>query len=196
MMDSDYVAWGTSPLGGLATVLAIENVSDSYELAEGISRADGFPPNAAFRMNPSFPRDVQVADAIQTRHGDAVMLISATLRELLERFEPPEMEYLPVTIYDHNGGIASDTHIVANSCHVMDVLDHDAMGIVWNPMDPMAIMLCQRVALDGSKMEESPALFRPKNLEKRILVRRDVSRAILEAGVTGPFFTELDEVRA
>lgn len=194
--EPDYVAWIANPLGGLATVLTIENVSDSYELSEGVSRADGFPTNAAFRMNPSFPRDVQVADAIQTHHGDGVMLISEALRELLESFAPPDMEYLPVTIYDHKGGVASETHTIANSCHVLDVLDHDAMGIVWNPMDPMAIMVCQRVALDTSKMDDAPALFRPKNLEKRVLVRRDVAEAIEAAGLTGPFFTELDEVRA
>jgi hypothetical protein len=193
---ANYVAWGTSPLGGLATLLPIENVSDAYELSEGISRADGFPPDAAYRMNPSFPRDVVVPDAVQSRGGGGIPIVSPRLRELIESFYPPDIEYLSITIYDHKGRVASDEHAIANSYHVVDCLDHDAMGIVWNPLDPMAIMTCERVALDPDALDGTPALFRAKNLEKRVLVRRDLADAIGEAGMSGVYFYELDDVRA
>lgn len=194
--EPDYVAWGTSPLGGFATVLTPENVPDAYELSEGVSRTDGFPSDAAYRMDPSFPRDVILPDAVKSRGGDGVPIVSPALRDLIASFDPPDIEYLPITIYDHKGRVASDEYVIANSYHVVDALDHDAMGIVWNPLDPMAIMTCERVALDASTLGGAPVLFRAKNLEKRVLARRDLAGAIAEAGLTGTYFYELDEVRA
>ncbi len=192
--DPDYVAWGTTSLGGYATLLEPENVPDDFQLSEGVSRADGFPPDAAFRFNPSYPRDVKLADAVHSRGGGGVPLVSPALRALIEGADPPDVEYLPVTIYDHKGHVASDAYVIVNSFHVVDCLDHDAMEIVWNSLDPMTIASCDGVVLDTSKIDGAPPLFRPKNLENRVLVRRDVAEAIEDAGLTGVFFEDLDEV--
>ena len=190
----DYVAWGTTSQGGFATLLPIENVEDSYELSEGLSRAEGFPPTAAFRMNPSYPRDVKLADAIHSRGGDGIPILSPALREAFEAAEPPDMEYLPVTIYDHKDRVASDVYVIANSYHVIDCLDHDAMDIEWNPLDPMSIMSCEQVVLDTERLPGAPAVFRAKNMEKRVLVRRDVAEALQASQFTGLWFDELEDV--
>jgi hypothetical protein len=194
--EPDYVVWGTTALGGFATVLTPENVPDAYELSEGVSRADGFPPDAAFRMNPSFPRDVALADAVQSRGGNGVPLVSPALRGVIEGFAPPDIEALPVTIYDHKGRVASDAYVVLNSFHVVDCLDHDRMGVVWNPLDPASIASCDGVVLDPARIDGAPALFRAKNLENRVLVRRDVAEAVRAAGLTGTFFWEPADVTA
>lgn len=190
----DYVAWSATPQGGFATLLAIENVPDEYELTEGVSRAEGFPPDAAFRMNPSFPRDVALADAVHSLGGDGVPVVSARIREVIDGFAPPETEYLPVTLFDHKGRVASDVYVIANSFHVVDCLDLDQMTVEWNPLDPDFMISCEGVVLDPSRLGDAPALFRPKGLQTRVLVRRDVADAIAASGATGVWCEELDEV--
>lgn len=189
-----YVAWGTTSRGSFATLLALENVPDDYELSEGISRADGFPPDAAFRMNPAFPRDVALADAIRSRNGTGVPVVSPVLRAVIESFDPPDIEFLPVTIYDHKGRVASDAYTVANSFHVVDGLDLKRMTVSWNPLDPDMMISCEGVVLDPAKLADAPALFRPKGLQNRVLVRRDVADAIAASGATGVWCEALDEV--
>lgn len=191
--DPDYVAWDTSPLGGFATLLPLENVPDRYELSEGVSRADGFPADAAFRMDPSHKKSRKVADAMGSRAGAGVPIVSSAIREIMASFDPPQTEFLPVTIYDHSGEVASDTHVIAHPCLVIDCLDHDAMGVVYNPLDPTAIMFCARVALDADKIDGAPAMFRAKGLA-RVLVRRDLADALSASGLTGMYFYELADV--
>ncbi len=194
--EPDYVVWGTTPLGGLATLLVAENVPDAYELSEGVSRAAGWPADAAFRMNPSFPRDVRLADAVHSRGGNGVPVVSPALRAVIEAFGPPDLEVLPVTIHDHKGRVASADYVIANSFHVLDCLDHERMGIVWNPLDPASIASCERVVLDPARIDGAPALFRAANFESRVMVRRDVAEAIRAAGLTGTFFREPADVTA
>lgn len=193
MPAPDYVAWSTTP-HGFATLTAIANVPDDYELWEGVSRAASWPSDAAFHMDPAYPRDVLLPDAVHSRGGDGLPLVSPALREAIAAFDPPDVEYLPVTIYDHKGRVASDEHVIAHSCHVVDALDHDAMEILWNPLDPETIMSCQGVVLDPARLEGAPALFRPKNMEGRVFVRHDVADALEATESTGLRFVPLEEV--
>jgi hypothetical protein len=192
--DPDYVAWDTTSRGGLASLLPIENVPDEDELSEGIPRADGFPPDAAFRMNPSYPRDVRLADAVRSEAGSSLPIVSPALRAILEGFAPPDFEVLPVTIYDHKGRVASDAYVIANSFHIVDCLDLEQMTVEWNPLDPDFLISCEGVVLDPEKLAGAPALFRAKGLENRVLVRRDVADALAAAGMTGVWCEDLDEV--
>lgn len=148
----DYVAWSTNPLGGFAILLAVENVPADYELWEGVPRSEGWPSDAAFRMNPAYPRDKKMPDAFHSRGGDGVPLVSPALREAIAAFDPPDVEYLPVTIYDHKGRVASRDYVIAHPCRVVDCLDHDAMDITWNALDPMSIM----VSMNGVLLDPDP----------------------------------------
>lgn len=192
--EPDYVVWGTTSQGGYAVLLPIDHVEDDYELKEGVSRAEGWPDDASFEMNPSYPRDIQLADAIHSRGGDGVPVVSPALRALIEAAAPPDMEFLPVTIYDHKGHVASADYVIANSFHVVDCLDHDAMGITWNAMDPMSIQVCERVVIDRAKLPDAPAIFRARNLTKRVMVRRDLAEQMTAAGLSGLYFWEPDRV--
>jgi len=189
---TDYVVWGATPLGGYASFLPLDHVEDDYELKDGLSRAEGWPDDASFAMNPSYPRDVALADAVYTRGGDGLPVVSPALRAAIEAAEPPDVEYLPVRLIDHKGAVVAEDYVIAHSVHVVDALDHDAMGIEWNALDPMAIQTCDRMALREEPLAHAPALFRPRNFTHRVLVRRDVAEAL--EGFSGVFFDELDEV--
>ncbi len=191
----DYVVWDSTPRGGYASVTQVKHVSRAYELARGVSRAKGFPSDAVFHMNPAHPKDVLLADSVYGM-GDGVMLVSAKLRALLEAVNPPDMEYLPVALLNHKGAVASDSYVIANSYHVVEVLDLEAMNAKMNALNPDVIFTCDRLVLQKGKLPELPSIFRPKHLEERILITRKLADQMVKEGMTGVYFWELDEIKA
>ena len=191
---TDYVVFGTTARGGFANVLPVDGFDDDFRLNEGESLASEWPGDASFQMNPAHPRNVKLADAVSCLGGNGFLVVSPALRALIEAAAPPDMEYLPVQIINHKGRVAADDYVIANSFHVVDCLDYEAMGITWNALDPTLIHVCERLALDAARLAHAPALLRPKSLTTRVLVRRDVADGITAAGLSGVYFWELDRV--
>ena len=190
----DYVVYGTTARGGFANVLPVDGFDDDYRLSVGEPLADEWPDDAVFQMNPAHPRNVKLADAVSSLGGTGFPVISPALRAVIEAAEPPDMEYLPVKILNHKGRVAADDYVIANSFHVVDCLDYDAMGITWNALDPTQIHVCERLAVDAARLPDAPSVLRPRSLTTRVLVRRDVADAATDAGLTGLYFWELDRV--
>lgn len=190
---TNYVAWGTTSQGGFGEMELLQNYRDRAELRSGVSLSDGFPSDAYFSPTPK-SQVAQLADAVATREGNGVMVVSSGLRDFLVDLHCPALEFLPVQIHDHDGNVASDSYWIANSFHVVDALNEDEMGIVRNPLDK-SIMAMQRLALRSDALDDEPVLFRARGFEQRVLVRRDIADTIA-AQFSGVFFYELHEVRS
>ena len=190
----DYLVWGTTSVGGFASVTDIEGVARPYELAVGIPRADRFSPEAAYRMDPRHPRDVRLPDAIRSTDGAAVPIVSPALRAEVKRAEPAGVEFLPVTIYDHKGRVATDAYTVMNPTLILGALDLDAMDVEWSPLAADTIDSCEGIVLDPTAVADAPALFRIQRMENTVVIRRDLAEALKEEGLTGLYFTELADV--
>ncbi len=179
------LVWETSSRGGFATMLAVENVRDDFRLKRAIALAEDWPSDAAFRMDPSHPRDVKLADAIHSRGGSGVPLVSPRLREAILALQPPDVELLPVTIYDHKGGVASKDYAIVNPTRLVDCIDQGASHIVWNPIDPTLIADVVGLVLDPARIDADAVLFRPTHLPTRVLLRGDLADALKAGGFTG-----------
>ena len=183
--DTSHVVWETDARGGFATLLAIENVEDDYRLKRGVALADGWPSDALFRMNPAYPRDVKLADAVHSRGGAGVPVVSPRLRAAMEALAPPDTEYLPVTILDHKGRVASDEYAIVNPFRVVDVIDQEATLITWNPIDKELIADTVGLVLDPARLDPDASIFRPRYMPTRVLLRADLAAAIGGGDFTG-----------
>ena len=177
--------WETSSRGGLATLLAIENFDHDYRLTRAVALAGEWPAAAAFRMNPKYPRDKKLADAIHSLGGAGVPLVSARLRAAIEAFSPPDVEFLPVTIYDHQGRVASAEYAIANPTRLVDCIDLEAGQIDWNPIDPELIANVVGLVLDPTRLDPAAVLFRPRYMPTSVLLRHDLAAALTAGGFTG-----------
>lgn len=137
---------------------------------------------------------MKVPDALARRGGANVPIVSSALRAILGRFEPPDLELLPVTILDAAGKVASRDYVIANSFHVIDCLDLEQVQVEWNPLGPASIASCEGLVL--KEIAGGPAMFRAKHFERRVLTRRDVTAASSGAQLTGLYFQELSAITA
>lgn len=191
-MEENFVAWETTARGGLASFTELENVPKGHLIAVGVSLQEGFPDDAAYRMNPGHKKDKTLPGAARTADGDAVPVVSPELREFIQEFEPRGVEFLPVTVYDHKGKVASNGYSIMNPTLILDCLDQEAMSIEWNPLDKTSIMECDTIVLSAAAVADAPPIFRIKHLENLVVVRRDIAEKAKEQ-FTGLYCSELSE---
>lgn len=187
----DYLVWEVDPTGGYCALKYLGNVTDEYELKRGISRAKGFPSDACFHMDDSHPKDVKLADNVYNL--DRMLVVSKQLKEFVESKKPKLTEFLPVTIYNHKGKIASRDYFIINPFNIQDCIDKEKSKIRWNKIDPELISSCFKLVIIPDKIDDSLVLFRPKNMPTIVMVREDLTKAISNEGFTGIRFRETDE---
>jgi hypothetical protein len=187
----DYVAWKAKAPAGFCALECLENVEDSYELKRGISRANGFPADASFRMDAAHPKNVKLADNVYNL--DRMLVVSKKLKELIESKAPPSTEFLPVTIYNHKGRVASADYFIVNPFLLQDCIDKKKSQIEWNDIDPELICSCFGLVLLPDTIDPKLLLFRPKHMPTIVLVRRDLADEIEAGGFTGIKLVGLDE---
>jgi len=189
----DYLVWAANPAGGYCGLKILKNVEDSYELKRGISRAKGFPSDACFHMDESHPKQIKLADNITNLDGLAV--VSKGLKEFVEFRKPSYTEFLPITIYNHKGRIASKEYFIINPFKIQDCIDLNKSGVRWNAIDPELISSWSKLVIDTNRIDINLLLFRPKYKPSIVMVRRDLVEEIKKGGFTGIYFFDVDKFK-
>ena len=85
---------------------SLQNVEKAWQLSKGISCAQDFPSNASFFMHPDHPRYKLLADNLS--NVNRALVVSGKLKEFIETWHLPGVEYLPISVYDHKKRLASN----------------------------------------------------------------------------------------
>lgn len=190
-MKSDYVIWRAKYVPNVCALDEFKGVDKQWEFSEGVPRASTFPEDAVFTMDPDSPYDTLLADNLP----NTKMLIvgSRKLKEFIEEQKTKEVEYLPVTILDHRGRVASRDYFIIHPIRPVDCLNLDECGARWSSLDETSISRVKRLVINESKINRKRVLFRAKYFEKAILVRRNLAEAIDAKGFTGIRWVELTD---
>lgn len=169
----------------------IENFEDDFMLTRGDSLVDAWPDDVSFRMDPDFPRQIKLSD--QLLNPENLIIASPQFLEFLKGNSLPNVEYLPVTVYNHKGRIASDGYEIVHLTQPQACIDVAASGVQWNHINSNWIDAVDKLVIDESRIERDVLLFRIKHLRDGILIRMDLAERIEEAGFSGIQFVDITE---
>jgi len=189
----DFVVWKARAVGNACTLEPIENVERFPDLYCGVSFAGRFPADATFRMSRSFKKDTRLVDDVI--NGSSVKVCSKRLTDFLRAQKLPHVEYLPVTILNHKGRVASTEYTVVNPVGLQDALDLKASGPHYNLIDKQSIDHVDKIVLAPARLEKGVRLFRLKGLTTPVLLDKALADAIAGEGFVGPYFQPPDSVR-
>jgi hypothetical protein len=194
-MASDFVVWTHAWVENAAVLDGFRGVPDPWELKNGIPRAEGFPDEVVFTMDPERPHDTMLVDSLH--NTDRLIVASKRLKEFLAARALDQMEYLPVTILDHKGRpAAGGDYWIIHPLEPIDCLKVDECGARLSPINKNKIQFLSRLVIGEAKIDANRDLFRPKGYTKAFIVRRELASAIDEAGFTGIRWVELDDYRS
>lgn len=187
------VVWHSLAGSKYAGLGGLQGVGDEYEIKRGISRVKNFPKDAHFEMDKRFPRQINLADSIVNL--DRMIVASTPLKEFIEAKRPRAVEFLPVSIYNHKGRVASGDYFVISPIEVVDCIDKSQSRFKWNAIDPTIMSSCSKLALDLDVIDPELLLFRPKHLASFVLTSAALAAEISAKGFTGVHFLRTDEFR-
>lgn len=190
-MSKGHVIWQSHPGTKFCVCDGLDGVPEQYQISQGISRAAGFPKDARFAMDRSFPKQVALPDCLS--NADDMVVVSAKLEELLAGRGVRSVEYLPVGIVNHKGRRAKEPYFIVNPLVIVDCIDQAASDLQWNAIDPSSIASAGKLALDPARIPADLQLFRPKFMTELVVLRRDLADAVKAGGFTGLRFVEIDE---
>ena len=169
----EYRVWQSSPVNNACRLAVIQGYERSFELAYGISLAAVFPKDARAPM-------------------DSAKVCSKRLVEFLKARDLRHVEYLPLTIVNHKGKVASTDYFIVNPVGLVDALDLAASKPVYNSIKKSMINRVARVVLDPRRLDPERKVFRLTGLFHPVLIEKGLADAMAAAGLVGPYFKELE----
>ncbi|HSN97579.1 MAG TPA: DUF1629 domain-containing protein [Candidatus Nanopelagicales bacterium] len=191
LANSDYVVWGYRDEGNSCLLEPPAGLDRQWELYEGSPTLSRLPPDVRLRMSDDHRRNIGLPDNVMNL--GTLIIASERLSAFLQVRGLKHVEYLPVTLINHKGRVASRSYSIVHPVHPQDCLDRQKSGCTYSNISPGDIIEVKRLVLDVTKIEPDIELFRIKDFGFPVIVRRSLADAIQAAGFTGVLFTEFDE---
>jgi hypothetical protein len=126
----------------------------THRMAKGHSMRDVYPRDARVFMHKSKP-----GFGLPSIVGNTQMflIVDAKVKAAIEASNVAQIEYLPLSIFNHKRRLASADYCIVNPLGSFDCVDLEASEIEWLEGDIVGV---DRYVLDGRKLERAPDLFR------------------------------------
>ena len=183
-----YLVWRRGRLtDGICKTDQPDGIPSWRALDEGRPLRATWPDSVTAPMSASFSRDTRLADALYNTY----VVVSARVQAFLEAARVPDVEFLPLTILDHAGAVASRDYVIVNPTTVVECLDDDASES--DRRDDGTVSGVEQLVLRDDALPTSHPVFRLARWPGRIIIRRDLAEAMQAAGLTGLGFFEPEQ---
>lgn len=187
-MSSEFLIWNSNYTEGFCVITKLRGFKDVWLLRKGDSLSDKWPDDVTFTMSPEYPKDIKLSDNL---FEGSYRVVSGRVKEVLTPLVGNSIvEFLPVSILNHKGRIASKDYFIMNPLDKIDCIDLESSGVDWNAIDPSKISSCEKLVINEDTVPDETVMFRPKFWLNTILLRRELAAGLSAAGLTGLLFLE------
>ena len=175
-----FYVWEPAPSRGACSLTGLQNVERQLviDLMRGYGSVQGrFPAGAEFHMDPQLKKNVKLEDHL-VNNPQGLPVISAKFRDFLIQQDITNVEWLPVTIVDHQGKAVAKEYVIANVLEVVDCVDQDASDFTWNKLEADLIAGFVELVIDESRVPAGLRMFRMKYFPNKIIVDEALRDAI------------------
>jgi Immunity protein family (Imm11) len=168
---------------------SVEYLSDQqycWDLSIGKKLGDVWPDDMSLKMTPERPKDVKLLDYISS--PEDVLLFSPKCRDYFRNQALKEIEFLPVTILDHKGRVASKEYTILNYLRTVDCVDQNESDFTWNNLKEPSMNM-EKMVFNPNALGADDRMIRVKFVPGYVFFREDLMRSILQQGFSGVGFS-------
>lgn len=185
----NWKVWDFQEVADAFVLDKLKNVKNTLSITRGKPQVD-FAQDAYFTVDPDFPNNVKLIDCFWTIYR--LTVVSPKVREVLQGFSAPNLEFLPVKILNHKGRLAGE-YFILHSIGLVDALDIEKSQAKWDEDDPSTVDAFQRLVIREDAVDPSLCIFKLKQYQRNFVVRPDVAQALVEARCTGIRWIECEK---
>jgi hypothetical protein len=190
-MATNYLMWIAATGPGYCTVTRIQNYDASWDLIRGRSLQGKLTGAAQYVMSPREPRAIKLADCIE--NSDGTIIASKRVADFLRSKEIRGVEYVPVSIINHKGRVATDDYWMVNILAIQDCLDLAQCKPTYNAINAVEIDTVEKFVLEEAKLDPAFALFRCKNFYDHIVVAPQLAAELEQQAFNGLWFRPISK---
>jgi hypothetical protein len=190
-MALSYLILQTIVPEGVCRLRTVRNVPRDQRLYTGESCLPGFPEDAMFKMNETFPKDIALADVL--RNQSLKLVVSTRFKEALESIQGAltKNEALPVQIINHKGRPEKAPYFIIHQLDLPECLDEKKSKGTRLPIDTTQFQFLTKMVLDPARIPADRMLFRPLQYRDLPIVRSDLAEALGKLELSGVAFREI-----
>jgi hypothetical protein len=187
----NYLIVGTVTANGACRLTSIKNVPEDQRLHTGVSCSAGFPDDALFKMNDSFPKAVRLVDSL--RNISSLLVVSERFKNALLAISGAleQNEVLPVKIVNHRGRTEKAPYSIIHQLNYPACVDGKKSKGIRSTLDPSQFQFMTTLVLDEAKIPSNLMLFRAAEFPGLPLIRSDLAAALDNLGLTGVEFCQI-----
>lgn len=149
---------------------------------------DEYPGDVSYQMSDFLPDDILLSDNFYVA---GQILVSGELKAyLLTALRNHPLEFLPVSILNHKGRLASNDYFILHALGVHDCIDLERSKVKWNPLKKKIIMNCKGIVFKPDSGPPGLKIFRPQYWGFNVMATRVFADELLAAGFTGLRFID------
>jgi hypothetical protein len=158
---------------------------DDWRLTFGKPAKDLFPEPAILRFSKKHP-GMKLSSFIGNTLS--ILIVAPPFRQAIEELGPKQTEFLPITLLDHRGRVASKDYVIVNPLGTLDCLDEKESGIKRVNDEVVGV---DEYVIASSKVAKAPQLFRIREDEDEYVFGLKLMRRIQKLDLSNVLVTEL-----
>ena len=120
-----------------------------------------------------------------------LFIVSPKLKQLLEGHA--NIEFIPIIINDHRGGVASEEYCIANFLDVCDCIDLDKSKCRVSPFNKDKFNRISKLVIDESKITTQAKIFRIQQVPTTLVVTDSLVNILKNNNISGAQFVPVEE---
>ncbi|WNG54207.1 hypothetical protein F0U59_04955 [Archangium gephyra] len=162
------------------------NAPEGWRYLESHRLSSEFPTDAVMGFSPSFPDRRKVYDFVTSILD--IRIVSERVRRIVLELAPDDVEFLPVTMVNHQREVASREHFIMNVLARREVIDLERSDVRMGAILKREIDRVRKLVLKENLEPGGPKVFRPMHLRVNTMIDETVHEALAGAGLTGCSF--------
>lgn len=162
-----------------------------FRFYEGVLLKDWFPSPAMFPMDPEYPRARKLYALQANTLG--LLVISKELKATLDEVGCDNLEYLPISITNHRGKLASADYFVVNILQQVDAMDRERSVYKNNALIPSRVNVLEKLVLLEDRIPPHLRLFLLTNAPRFPIITETLKKAIEKKKLDGMLFVPVEE---
>ena len=184
--------WGKiRPRNTSARLEYLRNVSDDFELLEGVSRIKNWSKDTYFNLNKLFPENIELDDFVW--NYNSLLVVSEKVKDVFSEISLNNIEYLPVKIKDFKGVNIKTSYYIMNFIKLQDCLDLEQSEVVYNKIDPNRISIVRKMVINETMIIPDTLVFRMKRSLTTLIFHKDLIKKIKENNLKGLIFGKIED---
>lgn len=177
-----WVLRAQSPDGAIIDMLP-EGSPTNWKMHKGERLAPHFPAGGKVAFSDHFPERRKLYDFVRSTQG--VIIASPKVRQVLESLQLDNLEFLPITLCDHQWTRVAEGYSILNVLGSQEAIDMEKSKYKIDPITKREISRLKSLALQKDKIDPQAYLFRCSMMMELILMSDHVHDAFVKEGVTG-----------